>query len=414
MAGRAVIRATRAFDGDQVLAGGAAVFVEDGRIVGVEPVAAPVPAGWPVRDFPDATVLPGLIDMHVHLCADSRNGALDRLRALTHDDLDAVIDESLRTQLAAGVTTVRDLGDRRWAVVDRRDAGTPGLPTIVASGPPITSVRGHCWHMGGEAAGPEQLRAAVAERAARGVDVVKVMASGGGTTPGTDVLSCQFTAEELRLVVEEAHAAGLPVTAHAHGLPAVEQALAAGSDGIEHCTCLTAAGHRPTPEVLAALVGQQVVVCPTLGQAAGVPVPAPLVAMMARAGLTPESGRAERFAMVAAMHHAGVVLVSGTDGGIGAAKPHGVLTDAVSELTECGFSPAEALASATAVPARHLGLADRKGRLRAGHDADVLLVAGDPLTDPTALERVAAVMVGGVWAGVHPRPRTPAEPALGG
>ncbi|MGY1725713.1 amidohydrolase family protein [Geodermatophilus sp. SYSU D01062] len=413
MSGRSVIRAARAFDGERALPGGAAVFVENDRIAGVEPAAASVPDGWPVHDFGDATVLPGLVDVHVHLCADGRNGALQRLPGLADDELAGVVDDSLRTQLAAGVTTVRDLGDRRWAVLDRRDEGTAGLPTIVASGPPITSVRGHCWHMGGEAAGPEQLRAAVAERAERGVDVVKVMASGGGTTPGTDVLACQFTTEELRLVVDAAHAAGLPVTVHAHALAAVEQALAAGSDGVEHCTCLTPDGLRPPPEVLAALVRRQVVVCPTLGRAAGEPAPAPLVAMFARAGLTPESGRAERLAAVEAMHRAGVVLVSGTDAGIGAAKPHGLLPDAIAELAECGFSPAEALASATSVPARHLGLAGRKGRLRPGLDADLLLVAGNPLTDPAALQRVTAVVVGGAWTDGRARPHTSADPTAG-
>ncbi len=96
--------------------------------------------------------------------------------------------------------------------------------------------------MGGEATGPEQLRAAVRDRVERGADLVKVMASGGVMTPGSDALRCQFQLAELRVVVEEAHAAGLPVTAHAHGLPAVEQAVDAEVDGIEHCTCLTSSG----------------------------------------------------------------------------------------------------------------------------------------------------------------------------
>jgi imidazolonepropionase-like amidohydrolase len=359
-------------------------------------------------------VLPGLIDTHVHLCADSQDGALGRLPGFTDEELAAVIDASLHAQVAAGVTTVRDLGDRRWAVVDRRDAGTSGLPTIVASGPPITSVRGHCWYMGGEAEEAGQLRAAVAERAERGVDVVKVMGSGGGTTPGTDIFSCQFSLAELRLVVETAHAAGLPVTTHAHGLEAVEQALAAGTDGIEHCSCLTPTGIAATPDVLQALARREVAVCPTLGTAAGVPVPAVLVAMMARAGLTPESGRVERLALCAAMHAAGVLLVSGTDAGIGAAKPHGVLAGALAELVECGVPTGEVLASATSVAAQQAGLGDRKGRLAGGHDADVLLIDGDPVAEIGALERVTAVMVGGAWTGVPAPTRGPADTARQG
>src|SRR5262249_34400940 len=151
--------------------------------------------------------------------------------------VDAVIEAGLRAQLAAGVTTVRDLGDRRWVTLGWRDRiadGTAGVagPTIVAAGPPITPPAGHCWHMGGEAADAEALRAAVREHAERGADIIKVMASGGVMTAGTEVLACQYTVEELRTVADEAHARGLAVTAHAHGLPAVVHAMDAGVDGI--------------------------------------------------------------------------------------------------------------------------------------------------------------------------------------
>src|SRR5262249_15326808 len=156
----------------------------------------------------------GLIDMHVHLCADSEMGAIDRVAEHTDVQLDGVIEQALSAQLAAGVTTVRDLGDRRWSVLnwrDRQRAGGLGYPcpTIVASGPPLTSRGGHCWSMGGEVDGKDELVAAVAERAERGVDVVKIMASGGMSTLGTDVLACQFAFDELCLAVEESHRVGL-------------------------------------------------------------------------------------------------------------------------------------------------------------------------------------------------------------
>lgn len=255
------IRAERAFDGEQTIRGGALVLTDGGRIVGIEPGTAPLPEGWPVIEVSGATLLPGLIDIHVHLCGDSQHGALERLPGHSHAELHQVIEQALRQQLAAGVTTVRDLGDRRWAALEWRNraAGNGGLPypTIVASGPPITSPGGHCWHMGGQAKGAQQLRQAVRERAERRVDVVKVMASGGNTTPGTDVMACQFTLQELRLVVEEAHRHGLPVTAHAHGLPAVEQAVTAGVDGIEHGSCLTPTGIRQPDRLLEGLAARQ-------------------------------------------------------------------------------------------------------------------------------------------------------------
>lgn len=398
------VRAGRGFDGEREIPGGVVVLVDGGRITAVQPATTPLPQGWPVAEFPDATVLPGLIDMHVHLCGDSRDGALDRLPGLDADELDTVIDEALRRHLAAGVTTVRDLGDRRWAVLERRDraAGSSGnlAPTIVASGPPVTSPRGHCWHMGGEVDGPEQLRAAVAERGARGVEVVKVMASGGALTAGTDVTRCQFSLDELRLLVDEAHHAGLPVTAHAHGLPAIEQAIEAGVDGIEHCTCLTESGVQMSEALLDSLAARRVVVCPTLGQAADATPPPIVLALMERLGLTWE----DRQQHVGRMHRAGVRIVSGSDGGVSSGKPHGILPDAIADLVAGGVRPCEALASATSAAAQECGLGARKGLLRAGHDGDLLLVDGDPFRDIAALRRPAAVLVHGQWVDLPARP----------
>jgi imidazolonepropionase-like amidohydrolase len=395
------IRAGRAFDGEQALAGGALVLTDGGRIVGIEPGTASLPEGWPVIEVPGATLLPGLIDAHVHLCGDSGEGALERLPGHSDAELHQVIERALGQQLAAGVTTVRDLGDRRWAALGWRDRlvagnGGPSYPTIVASGAPITSPGGHCWHMGGEAQGQRQLRQAVRERAERRVDVVKVMASGGNTTPGTDVLACQFTLQELQLVVEEAHRHGLPVTAHAHGLPAVEQAVAAGVDGIEHGSCLTPTGIQQPDRLLEALAVRQIAVCPTVGWAPGVaPAIAPVVlARMAQAGITLEGFRAA----VARAHRAGIRLAAGSDAGIAPVKPHGVLPQTVVALVEAGIPAVEALASATASAARACGLGDRKGRLRVGYDADLLLVDGDPLADIGSLHHVAGVILRGAVA----------------
>jgi imidazolonepropionase-like amidohydrolase len=392
------IRAGRAFDGTRVVPGGALVLVDDGRIAGVEPGAGPAPDGCQVLEVPGGTVLPGLIDAHVHLCADGTDGSLDRIGAPTAAAMMAVIEESLRRHLAAGVTTVRDLGDRRFAVLDWRSSvrsGSGVYPAVVAAGPPITSVNGHCAAMGGVAAGEEQLRAAVRERAERGVDVVKIMASGGFVTAGTQVMLCQFTLDEVRAVVDEAHAAGLPVTAHAHGLPAVRMAMAAGVDGIEHCTFLTDKGVSQSEEDLAQLAGAGTAVCPTVGTVGTVVPPPNAVATLDRLGMTLEQVIEMRKRLLAQMHAAGVRVISGSDGGIAAAKPHGLLPVSLAFLVEGGMSTVAALASATALAADACGLGDRKGRLRAGYDADLLVVDGDPFADIGALARPVAVLAAG-------------------
>jgi imidazolonepropionase-like amidohydrolase len=310
------------------------------------------------------------------------------------------VDAALAAELAAGVTTVRDLGDKDWAVLGHR--GGPG-PTIVASGPPITSSGGHCWSMGGAVSGVDggragALRAAVRERAERGADVVKVMASGGAMTVTTDVLACQFTLAELRAAVDEAHRLGLPLTAHAHALPAVEMVVAAGVDGIEHCTCIAPDGLRCPPELVERIAAAGIVVGPTLGRAAGAQPPPQVLVVMARTGLTYEA----RQAQVLQLYRAGVTLVGGSDSGINPGKPHGVAREAVVDLVESGVPPVAALAASTSVAARACGLAGRTGRLRAGLDADLLLVGGDPTADPTALRDLRLVVSRGTPA-LEPR-----------
>jgi imidazolonepropionase-like amidohydrolase len=378
------------------VSGGVTVLVRDGRIAGVEPGYPQVGSDWPVLDYPDATVLPGLIDAHVHLGGDSEDRALERLPEFSDDHLRSVIEAGLRRHLAAGVTTVRDLGDRAWSVLawrdgrNGRDAGAR-RPAVVASGPPITSPGGHCGFMGGEARGADALRAAVRERAERRADVVKIMVSGGVLTPGTDVVRCQFTLAEVRVAVAEAHRLGLPVTAHAHGLPAVEMAVQAGADGIEHCGCLTDKGIELPADLLRALVSSGIEVCPTLGRAPGGVIPPRLIEVMRRTGMTFE----KRQSFVANLAQHGVRVVSGTDGGIGAGKPHGILASAIADLVAGGLPATEALATATAGSARACGLAERKGRVAAGFDADLLVTRGDPLTDIAALSGVRAVVIGG-------------------
>jgi imidazolonepropionase-like amidohydrolase len=377
-------RAETAFDGERRLPGGALVLVDDGVIVGVEPASSPAPDGCPVTDAP--ALLPGLIDTHVHLCGDSSVRALDQFAELSPDQLQAIIATAEQQHLRAGVTTVRDLGDSGWAVVDRPRTGDG--PTVVATGPPITSPGGHCWSMGGEVAGEQELRRAVRERAGRGADVVKIMASGGLMTPGTDMLACQFALEEMRAVVDEAHRHGLPVTAHAHALPAVEQSLAAGVDGIEHCSCLTGNGTHLPPELGERLAASGTYVCPTLGRLPGVPTPPHVEARLAAVGASYE----DHLVHVTGLLAAGPVFLAGTDAGIGPSKRHGLVPMGVADLVACGASPTAALGAATAVAARACGLERRTGRLAVGLDADLLLVDGDPLLDVSALQRLRTVV----------------------
>jgi imidazolonepropionase-like amidohydrolase len=387
------------------------VLVDAGRIVGVEPVGFSAPAGVRVHDFGEASLLPGLVDTHAHLVCDGRDQAVERVAGLGEQNLNRIVREALAAQLAAGVTTVRDLGDRNFCVIDRRDRRSgPGVlePTIVGSGPPLTSVGGHCHGFGGQVDGRADIEAAIAERAERGVNIVKVMASGGVNTPGTDMERPQFLLEDLQLIVDRAHAGGLAVTAHAHALSAVEQALRVGVDGVEHCTCLTAAGFGGTDELLDRIAATGIPVAPTIGWDPGVTLTAPphLRARLAARGWTMADVARHREAWLRRVIRSGVRLVCGADSGITAAKPHGILPRGVGQHVQLGLSIPLALAGATAFAADTCGLADRKGRLKAGHDADLLVVAGDLTRDVTALLRPVHV----VLAGHRVPPGPPAHP----
>jgi imidazolonepropionase-like amidohydrolase len=393
------LRSPVAFDGERFLDGGATVLVEADRIVGVEPYDFAPPAGVEVTTY-DGTVLPGLIDAHVHLVADGVPGSLEAAGTMSDDEIDAVIARTLSQQAAGGVTTVRDLGDRGYRTLGFRDAGAPGVPRIVAAGPPFTVADGHCHYLGGAAEGSHAIRSAMTEHVERGVDVVKVMASGGMLTPGSDQLGVQFSAEDLRLVVDLGHEAGLQVLAHTHSLPGAWHAVAAGVDGLEHFTCLTEEGLRAPPDLLDAIAAAGIVVDPTIGwnrAAIRMGALAPkLRELMERLGLDPDSMRVARAEQLRlAMEH-GVRVVSGTDAGIGGAKLHGDgVWRAVVELADaCPFE--HALATATSYAAEVLGIASVTGRLRQGLAADVLVVDGDVRADHDALGRPAAVYVRGV------------------
>jgi imidazolonepropionase-like amidohydrolase len=383
---RIAIRAAHLFDG----AGSATeplVVVADGRIVEVAsgPRVA-VPPDAELVDLPGATLLPGLVDTHVHLAFDGSRDPVGSLAAQDDEALLLAMADAGRAQLRAGVTTVRDLGDRGYLALKLRNGAVPGpLPTILASGPPITTPGGHCHFLGGEAAGVDGLRAAVRERAERGVDVVKVMASGGELTPGSMAHEPQFTARELRALVDEAHRCGLPVTVHSHAAEGIRNALAAGTDGIEHCGFRTLGGVDAPPELVVTLVERRVAVGFTGGIAPSEVLPPSEIGRLLPALL----------AMITGLWQAGVLLVIGTDSGVGPRKPHATLPYAVEHFASLGVPPAEALRTCTATAAHVCGLGDRKGRIAPGYDADLLAVPGDPLADLAVLHRPLAVFARG-------------------
>jgi imidazolonepropionase-like amidohydrolase len=365
------------------------VEVDGGRIVGIR---ARAEVGWAARelvDLGDATILPGLIDVHQHLAFDASPDPVARLDA--EDDATLLLRMRLAAlnALSVGITTIRDLGDRGFLSLTLRDwflGGDEVGPRLVTSGPPITSVNGHCWFLGGEVDGPDGVRDAVRERAARGVDVIKVMASGGNMTPTVPPHESQLGEPELLAAAEEAHAAGLPLAVHAHGRQAVVDALAVGADSIEHCTFFSADGVDTDPDLLHQLAVSDCVISMT---AAVVP---------SETGGVP--AMRQRMDAILANHEtlyrSGARIVCSSDGGVVPIKPHTCLPYGVSTfLPRIGLTNAEAIRNVTAFAAEVCRVDDHTGTLEPGKDADLLVVAGNPLDDLTAIHDVVAVYARG-------------------
>ena len=399
------LRAARLFDGvSAALVERALLLVEHGRVTAVESGDVSPPAGATTLDLGDATLLPGLIDVHVHLGFDAGPDPVARMLADDDHTLLLRMAKHAARALRAGVTTVRDLGDRNFLGVTLREwyraelarAQAQALtatesapdatlgPEILAAGPPITVTGGHCYFMNGEVDGELGIRRGVRERVKRGVDVIKVMATGGHMTPGTNPLAPQFTVAELRAAVEEAHRLDKKLTAHAHAASGIDLAVAAGVDGIEHCSFQVADGIAADQAVIERIAAQGIACAPTIGRPPWSPTPPQFAAR-----------REARMRLIERMHRAGVRLVVGTDAGI-AGVTHDSATWGVRAFTEAGLANVEALRAATSLAAEACDIADRKGRLAPGMDADIVAVGGDLLADLAALDHVRAVFRAGV------------------
>lgn len=375
------LRAARLFDGMNLL-DDRTVVIEGERILEVR---ADPPAGAELIELGDATLLPGLIDTHTHLCFNASNDPVGHLEGLLNETLLDEMRIAARTVLRSGVTTIRDLGDRDYlSLTVRAETAADPLagPTVLAAGPPITTTGGHCWFLGGVADGVDAIRAAVRERAERGVDVIKVMASGGGMTPGSALHVPQYSRAELAVAVDEAHRLGLPVAAHAHAVTAIADAVAVGCDTIEHCSFATEDGVAHDEAVIAELAATGIAVSLTVGVVPGGPPP-------------PEEVRKRIAGFVKGLHamrDAGVTMVCGSDNGMLAQKPHDSYGYSVGDMVAlAGLAPVDALRSATSVAARVCRIADRKGSIAAGMDADIIAVAGDPLTEIAAVRNVISI-----------------------
>lgn len=373
------------------------IVIENGKIASIGASAGiKVPSGVTVIDLPNATVLPGLIDAHVHLTMDPKFGYEELGVSVPRETLTGA--KNARVTLQAGFTTVRNVAADGYSDVALRDAinagDVPG-PRMLVSGPPLGITGGHAdnnllpfaYHAKNESIcdSPWACRAQVRENIKYGADLIKIMASGGVLSKGDDPQASQFTLEEMKAIVEEAHRLGRKVAAHAHGAQAILWASQAGVDSIEH-------GSYIDDAAIAEMKKDGTYLVPTLYLGDW---------MLDNAGLThlPDFLLVKAKAVIpAARQHiahafaSGVKVAFGTDAAV---YPHGLNAHEFAVMVKLGLTPLQSIQAATLNAADLLGWSGKVGSLEPGAWGDVIAVDGNPLQNVTILQNVKFVMKGG-------------------
>lgn len=397
-----LVIADRAFDGvGHVVEAPRLLVGDDSTILSIES------GGDAWKSFPDtvldmrgSTLLPGLIDGHVHLNLPGDGTSFEASMAKSDEQLSAAALASALSAARGGVTTVRDLGGRRLTTYAARDAArAAGVPAarMLLAGPSLTITGGHCRYFGGETDGPDGVRVAVRRRVGEGADWIKIIGSGGGT-PNTLSHKPSFTRDEVAAIVDEAHRFDVRVTMHCLCATAMRNAIDAGVDCIEHGWFLTSehAQQEFDTDVAQRVADAGITVVATLSvghfildqyrnQSSSLRATEQAYAESWRSGLEQNLEHFHR------LRDAGVRLVGGTDAGWRFTPFDGLATEC-SLMVEGGMTVREALAACTGRSAEALGVSGETGRLAPGLVADVIAVQGDCMSDIRALKDITLVM----------------------
>ena len=354
------------------------IAIEDDLIAGMA-------NGWRGVDCAGLTAIPGLIDAHVHMVLDPAIASLKDQLAQKPRVIRKKMKDRAEAMVRHGITTARDLGGGNWLELELRDrinAGEILGPRLVCAGQPVTSVKGHCHFWGGESADLEEAKAVIQRQHAHGVDLIKVMATGGMQTPDSQPKDAQFDQATTTAIVAAANELGYDVAAHCHGTPGIRHAANAGVRSIEHCSWIGGDGKREPydPEIAAEIARRGMWVSPTIN------------AGWAR---YPEEFAVRVRENMRGMKAAGCRLVASTDAGIPNVR-HQDLARALPVFARLAeLEPVEVLKCATSECAAALDLGDLTGTLREGLSADLLFVRGDPLADLQTLQQPVKVVVRG-------------------
>lgn len=356
-----------------------------------------IPAGAQVIDLGNKTLLPGLIDAHTHITGNPEDAGYSLIaKSVPRITLSGA--RNALVTLRAGFTTIRDVGADAYTDIGLRDAindgDVPG-PRILASGPPLSITGGHCdetMHAPeykltalGVADGQDEALKVTRRNIKYGADVIKICATGGVLSFGDDPRTSQYTLEELKAIISDAHRLGRKTAAHAHGGDGIKLSVLAGVDSIEHGSYIDDEGIKLMKEHKTYLVPTLYLGDWLIENAEAIKLPKPL---LEKAKVVLPTARVN----IGKAIKAGVPIAFGTDAAV---YPHGLNAREFSVLVKLGMTPAQAIRSATVNAADLLGWSDKVGSIEAGKYADLIAVDGEPLKDVKTLEQVQWVMKGG-------------------
>jgi len=386
---RLILRDAQIIDGYGDVQARGFVVIEKNRIVEVGKGPGPSKKnGHEAIDLDGRCLLPGMIDCHVHLCID---GSADPMQSMQKDSPVMITLKAARhahLSLLAGVTTVRDLGSMSGISGALRDAINLGIatgPRVVTTNQAVCITGGQGWQFSRQADGADGVRQAVREQIRAGADAIKMMSTGGVITQGVEPGSPQFTLEELKAGVEEAHKAGRKIAAHAQGNEGIKNSLRAGFDTIEHGIFLD-------DEAIELFLEKKATLVPTLsapfnimekGEKSGIPT------------FIIEKTRKVKDAHVESAkkaYKAGITIASGADSGT-PFNGHGENLKELELLVGIGLTPMEAISSATRIASETVGLGNQIGTIEQGKLADLIVLEGDPLQNITLLQEKEKVVI---------------------